>query len=47
MTGVVVGEASLRIADARYPPPSHCYFVDATYSVVSWYEVAAAVLPKY
>ena len=47
MTGVVVGEVSLRIATARYPPPSHCYFDDDTYSVVSWYAVAAAVLPKY
>jgi len=47
VTGVVVGESSLRIAAARYPPPSNCYFDDAAYSVVSWYAVAAAVLPKY
>jgi hypothetical protein len=45
VTGVVVGEASLRIAAAPYPPRSNCYFDDAAYSVL--YAVAAAVLPKY
>ena len=47
VTRVAAGEAHLRLAPARSPPPSDCYFDDSAYSVVSWYAVAPAVSPKY